>query len=417
MPPEVTVKGSIVYIRGGDKDTELEFQKSSGTAKLVIPKGADKGHDGTSCEQISLINAALAANFSISGDIETRNSIQAFQNTCPTDHVRWPAGMGTIDPQENLPNLDGPQDPSATFASQTGAPVTNPDIVVSAVIPPAGKSDGRTLNEQYLDPSHPMQDFDIVQNLTEQGFTGNALDEALKRIIRNDPPLGKSHPVFSRDDNTLSETTADPIVLFTGQFAVSVTDLEIPSRGFPILFTRSYRSGEPFFGSMGYNWDHNYNMYLRPLTNGGVAVWTGEYREEIYNLLPSGLFDAPTGIFRKLERKVASATRREEFILSDREGFAHVFSVPAGWPHPEKVPLVELSDSYGNAHVLEYNFKGQLQRISDRANRFIRLAYGDCGLVETVSDHTGRTWRYFHDADIEHLIAAQSPGTGIIRMG
>ncbi len=49
--------------------------------------------------------------------------------------------------------------------------------------------------------------------------------------------------------------------------------------------------------------------------------------------------------------------------------------------------------------------------MADKDGRFLRFEYGDCGLLEALADHTGRTWRYTHDVDIEHLAAVTTPPT------
>ena len=47
----------------------------------------------------------------------------------------------------------------------------------------------------------------------------------------------------------------------------------------------------------------------------------------------------------------------------------------------------------------------------DHAGRYIKFKYGECGLLEKVSDHTGRIWQYHYDSDIEHLIGITVPYT------
>ncbi len=57
------------------------------------------------------------------------------------------------------------------------------------------------------------------------------------------------------------------VVLSTGEFQITVTDMEIPGRGFPFRLSRTYRSrsyDEP--GLIGNNWFLNYDEYLTPGT-------------------------------------------------------------------------------------------------------------------------------------------------------
>src|SRR5262249_46569617 len=58
-----------------------------------------------------------------------------------------------------------------------------------------------------------------------------------------------------------------------------------------------------------------------------------------------------------------------------------------------------------------YDAEGRLATVSDGLGRALTFAYGTCDLLETVTDHTGRQWRYTHDPGVEHLIAVTTPGT------
>ena len=73
----------------------------------------------------------------------------------------------------------------------------------------------------------------------------------------------------------------------------------------PLAFVRSYRSGTPAFGPFGWNWDHNFNCYVRELSNGDVGLWRG-LREERFTLTGTG-FEPPRGVFEALERVAGPA--------------------------------------------------------------------------------------------------------------
>ena len=58
----------------------------------------------------------------------------------------------------------------------------------------------------------------------------------------------------------------------------------------------------------------------------------------------------------------------------------------------------------GNAAHLSYDSRDRLAAVLDDAGRGVLLTYGDCGLLERVSDHTGtRIVEYWHDGDIEGM--------------
>ena len=106
--------------------------------------------------------------------------------------------------------------------------------------------------------------------LSSQGIPDDQLDKALQDILHNNAPDGKPHPIFGLDNRIRLDNVVDPVIVFTGQYSLSITDIQIPSRGFPLQLTRVYCSGTVFFGPLGYNWDHNYNVSLRELIGGGT---------------------------------------------------------------------------------------------------------------------------------------------------
>ena len=56
---------------------------------------------------------------------------------------------------------------------------------------------------------------------------------------------------------------ADPVMLFNGQFVHDATDLRIDGAGMDFEFIRTYRNQAGYEGPLGFNWDHNYNLWLR----------------------------------------------------------------------------------------------------------------------------------------------------------
>lgn len=277
--------------------------------------------------------------------------------------------------------------------------------------PPSSFESSGDLTSDYGRAQNPRPEHDIFADLLGQGVPPDQLEEAFQRIQHNEPPPEEPHPYFGLDNTNTPLQRVDPVDVFTGQYMLTVTDVQIPSRGFPIQLTRLYRSGPVYFGPWGYNWDHNYNVYLRELSDGGAAVWTGHLSEDVYKPAEDGSFDPPVGIFLKLEREASTPLHPDRFVLTDRDGMQQIFERPDGWPHPDRIPLVRIDDRHGNAHQLSYDVEGRLDRVEDHAGRFIKFVYGDCGLLEQVIDHTGRLWRYFHDDEIEHLVTVITPAT------
>lgn len=371
------------------------------------------------CTALRFINAYQAAtNAGLKGDQQTRETYAQAQRECQAigggPGGQPPPPTPTTPPAVENPSTTGTDTLPASgdeSATTLNAPDPAPQGQLDQTPTAPGQSDGRTLQEQYRDPRNPMADYDVQTNLSQQGVPPGQLDEAVQSVVRNDPPNGQPHPVFSQDNSPQPFTAVDPINVFSGQYSLTVTDVEIASRGFPLRLTRLYRSGEVYFGPWGFNWDHNYNVYLREMTNGDAAVWTGRLTEELYKVAANAGFESPLGVFRTLERQAATPLHPDRFVLTEREGTQMIFERPAGWPRPDRIPLVRVEDRHGNAHQLRYDAEARLERVEDHAGRRLEFGYGDCGLLEELRDHTGRRWRYVHDDEIEHLLAVITPGT------
>ena len=62
-----------------------------------------------------------------------------------------------------------------------------------------------------------------------------------------------------------------------------------------------------------------------------------------------------------------------------------------------------------------YDAQDRLATVTDDDGRGLTFAYGDCGLLEHVTDHAGRTVHYDHARDIEHLECVGVEGAGPVR--
>lgn len=261
---------------------------------------------------------------------------------------------------------------------------------------------------------HPEEPADLIDRNSLPQNTGAELsktpfppsDELPPQIL----PRGAPHQ-RSNDQEQLKITGADPVDLFTGEFLLEKVDFETPSVGFPFVFIRTYKSGRSFFGPFGYNWDHNYNVFLRQLNNGKIALNTGRLQEDLYS--DSGdsvLYNSPRGVIAKVERQPLAS--QYEFILTYKDGTTHNFARPAGWSDLEKIPLIRIEDTNGNAQQLIYNGKGQLAGVVDTIGRRIDLIYGSCDLLEGLRPEYLQTpgsapveIKYLHANNIEHLSA------------
>ncbi|MGH7357798.1 MAG: DUF6531 domain-containing protein, partial [Candidatus Rokuibacteriota bacterium] len=273
----------------------------------------------------------------------------------------------------------------------------------------------RSLGQQYHAPRDPVSDDDVADDAVDRGLGPRDVNQALLDARRNTAPPGQRHPDHSPSVSASQPVSKDPVLLFTGQFALDLVDVSIPTRGLALEFHRVYRSGPVGHGPPGYNWDHAYHRHLRPLDDGAVAVWTGDLHENVFThrFDASGLpgspeFEPPLGVFELLEHRAAPATQGEAYRLTTADGIVQTFARPDGWPRSDLLPLITIDDGRGNTQRLVYDREGRLARVIDDDAHFLAFEYDEELLVRVV-DHTGRTWRYDYDA--EHLVAVTTPST------
>lgn len=242
-------------------------------------------------------------------------------------------------------------------------------------------------------------------NVQESGAVGYTTTGEEEEPPPNPPP-GEPSSTHGGEHSQEESEEGEPVNLFRGAFAISETDLLVPTPTMPLVMVRFYRSGAPYRGSLGFNWDHIHNQFLRELGDGSVARWDGRLNEDLFR--PDGAgFASPRGVFELLERMPAP---HQGYTLTATEGLVREFERPAGWTDAERIPLVQIRDRHGNR--LRYEYDGdRLTRVRDDRDRSLSFSYGDCGGLEEVRDHTGRVVRYLLD-EYEHLIGVYQPATG-----
>jgi RHS repeat-associated protein len=310
----------------------------------------------------------------------------------------------TPPPQEAKPPTED------TPASQ-GAPEldSSPNDVVSIGTEPRTPPplvNSREPSPAVYDVLNPVAPEDVVDLLAAPPAD---FGDFVTRLKRNENEPGERHPTHAAPAARQPAADADPVDLFSGAFTIRAVDLTVPTPFIPIAMARSYRSGLPYYGPFGYGWDHVYNVYLRPLNDGGVALWTGQLREEYFRATAGGL-ETPPGFAGRLERAPGIA---DAFTADLPGGDQWLFERPVGWSDVQRIPLVTVRDRHDNALRLSYGAADRLVSVLDDAGRGLLFLYGSCNLLERVTDHTGlREVRYEHDPEIEHLVRVVLPATG-----
>jgi RHS repeat-associated protein len=199
---------------------------------------------------------------------------------------------------------------------------------------------------------------------------------------------------------------ADPVVLFSGEFAQETTDLRLDGAGMDFAFQRTYRSQSTFFGPLGANWDHAYDMRLRA-EELQVVVTTGDLRQETYTRHPrSGEAERFTYFVPPDGAHAIVRALGDSFVRRAPDGILHLFEPDPANPDFHRLRRIE--DRFGNALDLTY-VNGLLRRVVvNHPRRTADFAYDDVGRITAVTDHTGRAWRYGYD-DYGDLVAVTAP--------
>jgi RHS repeat-associated protein len=304
-----------------------------------------------------------------------------------------------------------------------GAPVANdspvtqgaPDVVTPPedfiFIETTGQSDSPVVNHNspstYVhDRTNPIPAEQVIDLVNPPPADAVDYNEMVRRALTNAPMPSQPDP-SARPVARKPATAGEPVDLFSGTFVISVCDLTVPTPHIPIAITRSYRSGKPYYGPFGYGWDHSYNVYMRELEDGTLALWTGELREVKFTRGGAG-FDTEAGFAARLD----AAGLTDVYDVQFPGGLAWRFERPIGWTDTERIPLTTITDRHGNEVRLSYNTINKTESVLDQAGRGLLFSYGSCELLESVTDHTtSRVVRYWHDTEIEHLVGVVLPAT------
>lgn len=316
-------------------------------------------------------------------------------------------------PKESKPTVQDSAEAQAAPDVKEEQPVDNK--VLADRSPSEDKVPRKTCGEAHWG-QYSAKPAEQVASLADPPPTSEAESAELTDLIKHNEQTvpGEPHPTHADPFSRTPTAEADPVDLFTGAFTLSVVDLVVPSAVSSIQFERSYRSGRPYFGPCGYGWDHSYNVYLRRLNDGRIALWNGRLGEQSF--LPDGNGWVCQAAMAATIKPLASPA--DGFEVTYARGVRWRFQRPTGWGHAERIPLVAIFDRHGNTLQLTYDTADCLASVLDEAGRGVLFQYGHCGLLERVSDHTGtRVVGYKHHDEIEHLVGVTLPATAEFPVG
>src|SRR5882724_1895074 len=247
----------------------------------------------------------------------------------------------------------------------------------------------------------------------ELGLAGD--DTVLGPLIAQDiEAFAAGQKAVSSTPSTRNVSTgADPIEMFSGQFQQDVTDLSIVGAGMNFAFRRVYKNQAVYFGPLGANWDHCYNLYIREWGINLIRS-TGELREDLYTQHPLfgqagfNYWVPPDGRHGVIEETGTSYQWRSP------NGVRFVYQPDVSDPTFHRIARLE--DRFGNYLSFTYSNANLARLDINHHARFVQFEYDTMDRIIVVRDHTGRKWTYEY-YDYGDLVIVTSPSTDRYPLG
>jgi RHS repeat-associated protein len=206
-----------------------------------------------------------------------------------------------------------------------------------------------------------------------------------------DPPPPDQPPCNCDDPRTGS-----PSFPYSGNYANSSLDLQLPTRGLPLTLNRSYDSVRLVDGPFGISWTSSFTGRLRETTYLYAAPST--YYKEVLIIMPNGRPNR----FRENPDGSYTPYPINHYTLVKNADSSFDLTFPQSrskYHYSSNGQLTSEIDDYGNSLALTYDGNGRLDRVTDGtgSGRYLEFVYGGDGHVSTVRDSASRSVSYGYD--------------------
>ncbi|MCK4886133.1 MAG: hypothetical protein KAS96_02030 [Planctomycetes bacterium] len=272
----------------------------------------------------------------------------------------------------------------------------------------------------------------LTQTFPDGGSSDPNFEAIILDVVAN---LNSKEPAEQAHKNANNNTSkADPVHLSNGEYELTVTDFVIPARTMSVAFTRTYGSRREYNSQLGYGWDFNYNMKVRPLApvseepNSVVLLSGGCYKRDfIQDTNDPNLYTRQDD----LNSYISFDPVTERFTLIEKSGLQYNFNTNGClWRITDEnnnyVEIDykddELKDVYGHSNYFYTESYGgpenkyglvareyQIDTITDDLGRDYSFTYDANGLLYQITDFAGRIWVYSHDPLTNDLTTVQDP--------
>lgn len=181
--------------------------------------------------------------------------------------------------------------------------------------------------------------------------------------------------VFHTGVNWYNQYVGDPVNLDNGNFIYEKNDLVIDGAE-EFCFTRRYNSKSRETGAFGAGWVHNYELRLDIGADKATLL-----RE-----------DGSRMAFRREGDGFSLVSGGTAVLTKENEGFRLTTDL-SSYFFDAAGAFIRFENEAGSGYSLKYGQDG-LSGIVKDSGEWFELSYNDRALIETVTDHTGRTVRY-----------------------
>ncbi|WP_226994138.1 RHS repeat-associated core domain-containing protein [Myxococcus hansupus] len=196
------------------------------------------------------------------------------------------------------------------------------------------------------------------------------------QMIEREVPLKTS--VMSEGRLPVGHTFIKGVSLVDGHLVKQAVDLEYPSRGLGLTWSRTYASGESEDGVLGLGWTHAYNGIVRPLAGFRFLVTSGEGGGQVFKCTGDGTGCVPQQGYHGTFRAEGAGAERA-YVFRAKSGVEYRYGLLDSFSISPQYRLTSVVAPTGHSLVLHYhNYSGEgaLARVVDLASgRSLRFGY------------------------------------------
>lgn len=238
----------------------------------------------------------------------------------------------------------------------------------------------------------------------------------------------------SNDPSTEAVESDEPVNMASGAYTYTHTDLSLGRRGNPngLIFTRYYDSSSRLDNStLGFGWDHNYNILLTVNSDGYQGMGADSHFDAVGTVTELYVaIDLLRGDFSHEELVIATIAHKwfadqliDNAVKLNLGGQVYEFiRLPDGTYNPPPGITDALAYDTGNSTYnlsrrfgvsLHFNSTGQIETWTDANANTMQFQYDDDGLLTSVTDAFGRSLTFNYNADKKLISVNDSAGRSV----